>query len=88
MTLKIQDKNARLIESKRKVHKKTKPNFRKIVFRKVLFEKQKSVQQPYCLIKLCIRKREFSTRGRNKYSQTCVQRPPLGSENCGRYAES
>jgi hypothetical protein len=22
-----------------------------------------------------------------KYSQTCVQRPPLGPEKCGRYAE-
>jgi hypothetical protein len=23
----------------------------------------------------------------NSYSQTCVQRPPLGREKCGRYAE-
>jgi hypothetical protein len=22
-----------------------------------------------------------------QYSQTCVQRPPLGPEKCGRYAE-
>jgi hypothetical protein len=22
-----------------------------------------------------------------KYSRTCVQRPPLGPEKCGRYAE-
>ena len=23
----------------------------------------------------------------SKYSQTCAQRPPLGPEKCGRYAE-
>ena len=33
------------------------------------------------------RERQTDRRAERQYSQTCVQRPPLGPEKRGRYAE-
>jgi hypothetical protein len=45
-------------------------------------------KKPSCFLFCGLLKSSLASTGEfSQYSQTCVQRPPLGPEKCGRYSE-